>query len=89
MVVYTKAGFLRGGHSHNGKELHFLISGKLLEKTPKKKVLLKKYGDVCINPPNVPHMLKSVTDSVFLEIKPNAKTTSYDKWRKLVVEKMK
>jgi mannose-6-phosphate isomerase-like protein (cupin superfamily) len=88
-LIYTRAGFLRAGHSHDKSEFHILISGEVEEKTTVGRSHLKNPGDMHENPPNVPHLFKAIKDSLVLELKPaNRKTVEYERWRKLVIKKM-
>lgn len=97
MLFHCKAGYLRGGHSHDCAEMVMLLSGKLryhkmvagfLEVTD----LVE--GEVTYNPAGVPHMGEFLEDSWVLDWKLGGVpaggfvTTDYEPFRKLVKEKI-
>lgn len=96
MLFFCKAGYLRGGHSHDVPEVVLLLSGRMkyhkvvngeddtLELGP---------GEVSYNLPGQPHMGEFLEDSWLIEWKIGTKvgdwtTTDYEPYRAMVRERM-
>ncbi len=68
--LFTKAGALRSGDMHPHTQFNIVLSGELeitLRQGKKDIVVRKKPGKLIIIPPNVPHLYRSITDSIILE----------------------
>lgn len=96
LVFFCKAGYLRGGHSHDVHEVILVLSGRLRyhKVTEGQEAILELGpGDVSYNLPGTPHMGEFLEDTWLVEWKINAAvgdwtTTDYEPFRKLVREKM-
>ena len=92
MLLHSKAGALRGGHSHDVDEVVVLLSGKMkYSKIPdlKEHVRHMRQGDVSTNMWGEPHMAEFEEDSWVLEYKFTApgvawSNTDYEPWRERV-----
>ena len=64
LLIYTKAGCYRGGHSHEAKQLNTLLSGSIMWNDT-------FYSNVFSieTEPNVYHRMLSITDSLMVEVK--------------------
>jgi len=97
MLFHCKAGYLRGGHSHDCDELVILLSGKLRYHKwvyEADQVTDLEPGAVSYNPAGVPHMGEFLEDSWVLDWKlgnvgiGEFVTTDFEPFRKLVRERM-
>lgn len=92
--VEIKNGFSRGGHFHEFRSLHNLISGKVeyLEyntKTNEEKTAIYEAPFVIDVPPLAAHLLTALEDVLFVEIFSNEyQATEFPKYRKIVEEKI-
>jgi len=93
--VEIKKGYARGGHYHNFKSNHYLISGKIefYEKNILSKKEIKKIVKApCLLPVSskIAHMMIALDDSLFIEtFEENYSAIDYEPFRKIVFEKMK
>ena len=97
MLFFCKAGYLRGGHSHDCSEMVILLSGKMRYHKMvdgQEAVTELKPGDTSFNAPGQPHMGYFHEDSWLVEWKLGGvpasgfKTTDFEPFRKLVRERM-
>ena len=95
MLFHCKAGYLRGGHSHDCDEMVTLLSGKLRYHKwvdGVDDVTDLEPGFVTYNPAGVPHMGEFLEDSWVLDWKLGGVpaggfvTTDFESFRKLVRE---
>lgn len=69
-VVYTKAGGIRGADMHPNKQYDFILKGALeiwLKKGNKTIKIKKVRNELIVIPPRVPHLFKSLNNSVIIE----------------------
>ena len=90
ILFYTKAGSLRGGDFHSRRQYNVILQGKI--------EMMRNYswgeshvtfheGEITTTLSEVPHFMKSLTDSWVLEWHELPKTrTIYEPYRKLVEE---
>lgn len=97
MLFHCKAGYLRGGHSHNVPEVVMVLSGQLTYYKKKGLEVVMMAGGlpgkVIWNLPGVPHMAEFLEDSWVIEYKigtpaGTAVTTSYPPFRDQVDARM-
>lgn len=89
-IVFTKAGFFRGGDIHPTTQYFRLLKGEA-EVTMRKegKDIVKKAipNEILVIPPNTPHLFKSLTDSWIVEwVDGEFKAEYYEPYRKRVKE---
>ena len=92
--VEIKKGFARGGHYHNFKSNHYLISGKI--EFYEKNILSNKEIKKIVKAPyllpvsaKTAHMMIALEDSLFIEtFNENYSATDYEPFRKIVLKKM-
>lgn len=91
-ALYTKAGVLRSGDYHPVKQYDLILKGEFaitLRKNNQDIVIKKSANDFIVIPPNVPHLFKSLTDTVMIEWWDNEFKASYYKpYRKLIEEQL-
>ena len=93
-LVETKKGFSRGGHYHDFESKHIIISGVIeyREKnlqTNTETIQTISIPSVIITAPMMPHLITSVTDSVFVEeFEQDYSAVDYPEYRAIVVQKM-
>ena len=74
MLLFSKAGAFRGGHSHDCEEIVVLLSGKMLyhkrqQGTRLRSPELMQEGEVSLNPAGQDHMGEFLEDSWVVEYK--------------------
>ena len=93
-IVEIKKGFARGGHYHTSETTHNIITGKIEYReenveTGKERIEIITGPSLISVPPKVAHLLIALEDTVFVEAFDNKyAATNYDKYRKIVEEKM-
>lgn len=89
-VIYTKKSGLRSGDFHPVKQYDLILEGEFeitLRKENEDVVLKKGVNDLVVIPPNVPHLFKSLTDTVMIEWWDGEFEAQYYKpYRKLIKE---
>jgi quercetin dioxygenase-like cupin family protein len=97
MLFFCKAGYLRGGHSHDCSEMVILLSGKMRYHkwvNGAEEITDLEAGQVSINPAGVPHLGEFLEDSYVLDWKLGGVqaggfvTKDFEPFRKLVRERM-
>lgn len=69
-VLFTKKGTLRSGDYHPVTQYDLILKGKFeitLRQNDKDVVMQKDTNKLIVIPPNVPHLFKSLTDTVMIE----------------------
>ena len=92
LLFFSKAGSLRGGHSHNVPEIVVLLTGKLKyikRHGEKEEVFELSAGQVAWHSPGEIHMAEFLEDSWLVEFKINSLvgewvTTDYEPYREKV-----
>uniref|UniRef100_A0A6M3XY28 Uncharacterized protein n=1 Tax=viral metagenome TaxID=1070528 RepID=A0A6M3XY28_9ZZZZ len=94
LLFFTKAGFMRGGELHRGKQYNMLLEGKVKWT----QIIHEKCLSHIICAPSfirtlkeTPHMMESITDSLMLEWRefPIEKPVNYYKpYREIIKAKM-
>ena len=92
MLFHCKKGYMRGGHSHDAREMVMLLSGRMRYYKVgafAETVVELKPGDVSYNQPGEAHMGEFLEDSWLVEAKLGTKngdwsTTDYEPYRQLV-----
>ena len=90
LVVFTKKGYFRGGEVHEGYQQNVVLSG-IVEWTTTFNTVTYTAPDIIVTTKHVPHMMKSVTDSLILEWreKPLENPVNYHKpYRDIIKAKM-
>lgn len=92
-AIYTKQGYLRGGHFHQYDQYCAILSGEFkvtYRRNDTDEVLTKKANDYFVIPATVPHLFEALTDCVFVEWMDHPyESTTYEPYRKLVEDKMR
>lgn len=97
MLFFCKAGYLRGGHSHDCDEMVILLSGKIRYHkwvNDAEELTDLEPGQVSYNPAGIPHMGEFLADSWVLDWKlgdvqaGGFVTQDFEPFRKLVRERM-
>lgn len=97
MLFHSKAGYLRGGHSHDVDEVVIMLSGRMnYYKTPHDKlshIVDMQPGDTSRNCAEEPHMGDFLEDSWLIEYKINtparsAVDTDYEPYKKRMREQV-
>ena len=97
MLFFCKAGYLRGGHSHDCDEMVILLSGRMRYHkwvNGEDQVTDLNPGEVSWNPAGWPHMGEFLEDSWVVDWKLGGVpaggfvTTDFEPYRKLVRERM-
>lgn len=97
VLIYTKKGMYRGGHSHNFPETSIVISGKMQykKKFPDGREIEFEHGagEVLHNEPNEVHVAQATEDGWLLDVKAAKQsdwvTTNYPAYRAKVDEQVK
>lgn len=97
VIIYTKKGFYRGGHSHDKPETSFLLSGSIryLKRYPdgREEVFDHAAGEPLHNEPGEIHLALALDDYWLLDTRTakagEIKTTNYEPYRKKVEEQLK
>ena len=94
MLLHSKAGTLRGGHSHDVYEMALVLAGQMLHLKPAQEGLSEvrramKPGDVSRNNPGEAHLGKFPEDTWLIDFKPGtpahtAVDTDYEPYREKV-----
>ena len=92
-AIFTKKGFYRGGDFHNVVQHIVVVRGEFEVTTRENErdvVTKKRAGELISFPPMVPHLLKALTDSVFIEwLDGPFHVEKYPPYRKFVEEQLK
>ena len=92
-AISTKKGFYRGGDFHNVVQYIVVVRGEFEVTTRENErdvVTKKRAGELVSFPPMIPHLLKALTDSVFIEwLDGPFHVEHYLPYRKLVEEQLK
>lgn len=92
-AIFTKKGYYRGGDFHNVVQHIIVVKGEFEVTTREDNrnvVATKRTGELISFPPMVPHLLKALTDSVFIEwLDGPFNVEHYPPYRKLVEEQLK
>jgi quercetin dioxygenase-like cupin family protein len=70
-VLYTKADALRSGDYHSTAQLDLMLKGDMEVWEQRGATVVKKVyhaNELIVIPPNIPHLFKSLTDSVMIEL---------------------
>ncbi len=70
-VLYTKAGALRSGDYHSTTQLDLMLKGDMEVWEQREMGVVKKIyraNELIVIPPDVPHLFKSLTDSMMIEV---------------------
>lgn len=91
-VIYSKAGKYRAGDFHAVEQYTLVLKGKLeITTRQKNKDVIKKYGrnDFIVITRNIPHLYKSLTDSVIVQwLAGPYKTSYYEPYRKIINQQL-
>ena len=90
LMIYTKAGYLRGGEIHEGYQQNVVLSG-IVEWTTPDGTTTHSVSDAIFTTKGTPHLMKSVTDSLIVEYREHPlenPVNYYEPYRKLIREKM-
>ena len=89
LLIFTKAGFFRGGHSHSKPEISLLLTGrvktwKIVNNT--EVITEKSAGEFMINQADEPHLTLALEDFWLIDWKIDAHigewiTTNYEPYR--------
>jgi len=66
LIVFTKAGYFRGGEIHEGYQQNVILSG-IVEWTTPDETTTHSVSNVIFTTKNTPHLMTSVTDSLIVE----------------------
>ena len=97
MLFFCRAGYLRGGHSHDCNEMVVLLSGKMRYHkwvNGAEELTDLEEGQVSYNPAGVPHMGEFLTDCWLIDWKLGGVpaggflTNDFEPFRKQVRERM-
>lgn len=91
LLLETKAGFYRGGDYHQTRQTDIVLRGSILWVMKKNGYSTTRYmreRDINVNPPLLPHMMISITDSLVLEWleEPQPNKTYYKSYRDIINE---
>jgi quercetin dioxygenase-like cupin family protein len=73
LLMYSKAGALRGGHSHTHRQFDLMLTGKIRRtlRSPEGAMVddaqPTRAGEFVVTEPHVPHLFKFLEDSLILE----------------------
>jgi len=89
LLIFTKAGFYRGGHSHSKPEISLLLTGKVRNWkiiNGAEVVIEKVAGEFMINQADEPHLTLALEDFWLIDWKIDAHigewtTTNYEPYR--------
>ena len=93
VLIHTKAGFRRGGHSHNVPEVSVLLSGEIYYRKRstdgEEAGFVQGPGGVLENSAGEAHLATFAKDSWLVDMRPGSKAdevhnTNYPPWRALV-----
>ena len=90
LLVFTKKGYLRGGEIHEGYQQNVVLSG-IVEWITLFNTATYTAPDTIVTTKRIPHMMKSLTDSLILEWreKPLENPVNYHKpYRDIITAKM-
>jgi hypothetical protein len=102
LLIFTKAGFLRGGHSHSKPEVSLLLTGKVrnwkiidnVDESRLQEVITEKSaGEFMINQAGEPHLTLALEDCWLVDWKIDAHigewiTTDYEPYRMRVRDQL-
>lgn len=92
-ITVTKAGMLRGGDFHPDIQRDIILKGKFeITTRQNNKDIIKEYStnDLIEIPPHIPHMFRSLTDTVMLEWRDGEyKSEYFPPYRKQIEEQSK
>ncbi len=69
-IIFTKPGMLRSGDSHPVPQYDLILKGEFeitLRKNGKDIVIKKGPNELIVIPPHIPHLFRSLTDTVMIE----------------------
>ena len=90
LIIYTKAGYLRGGEIHEGWQQNVILNGIVEWITPDQTTTHTVFDSI-VTTKHIPHMMESVTDSVMVEWreKPIENPVNYhEPYRALIKKRM-
>lgn len=94
-IAEIKKGFARGGHYHPYEQYHVILSGKIEYReenldTKEEQIQIVNGYKIIKVPPNTAHLLIALEDTLFFEsFDKDYVATDYQKYRKIVEERMK
>jgi len=97
LLIFTKKGFLRGGHSHSNPEISLILTGKVrnwkIVDGCTELINDLSAGNFMINQPGEPHLTLALEDYWILDWKIDAQigewtTTDYEPYRKRVRDQL-
>jgi len=92
-VLFTRVGALRSGDYHPVAQHDLILKGELeitLRQDDKDVVLRKGANELIVIPPDVPHLFKSLTDSIMIEWWDGPfEVQYYEPYRRLIEEQFK
>jgi len=101
LLVEIKQGKIRGGHYHDKKVHHHVLSGKIIykeilltkkgnsKKNYKEIKRIMKSGDIVKTPEYAAHLLIAIEDSIIIETSDeNKMTINYQKYRNQIDKKL-
>lgn len=98
VLIYTRKGMYRGGHSHSKAEVSLLLSGRMkYSKTLDGKEdiqFIQEAGQILYNGADQPHLAFALEEGWLFDYKLKAKagetvTTNYPRYRKFVEDQKK
>ena len=89
LLIFSKAGFLRGGHSHSKPEISLLLTGKVRNwkiVNGTEVITEKSAGEFMMNQAGEPHLTLALDDCWLIDWKIDAhigewETTNYEPYR--------
>ena len=90
LIIYTKAGYMRGGEIHEGWQQNVILNGIIEWITPDQ-TSTHNVSDVIVTTKHIPHMMESVTDSLMVEWREKSLETPvnyHEPYRTLIKKRM-
>ncbi len=89
MLLHSKEGTLRGGHSHDVYEMALVLAGRMIHLKPGRSPLELLPGQMSQNEPHAAHMGEFPEDTWLIDFKPGTPAhtsvdTDYEPMRKMV-----
>ena len=93
ILIFTRKGAYRGGHSHDKAEVSLVLSGRMeyRKRTSDGRALrfIQKPGDLLRNGPGEPHLAHALEDGWLFDYRLGVRagetvTTSYPRYRRMV-----
>ena len=92
-IIHTKAGFYRAGDYHSVVQYSLVLKGEIeITLRQNHQDIIKKYraNEFIIIPANIPHLYKSIVDSIMVEwLAGPFKPMYYEPYRKIVKRQLK